>query len=360
MDRKKWYAIAVLAGGAAALTIYLAPYAEARQSLAPLGVNAILTKSWSSMEKVSFGETLSYQNSLLPPGTNLAGLFNLPLPGVSVTTINLYQNAPTSWRLEELNQGGTVVGVLARSHNALVTYRSASNERTMNHLPSFLRSPWSVWQIPEPTVWQKEWVGRASRTRVAGVPAYQVTLTPKNHKTLWGTITYWFQGQYFVPLGVQVTDRRGDTVFEAKATIYTQGAPGASARPPSAGRLVDWRPTPALANLSHTLSGPKVPFTFPPQLGSLVRVSQRRAGGNALAVYGTGPGRVVVLITVARPFHGKDASRILKPVAGDPGFRGVTDGVFSVVTFRRHQHEITLIGSRSQSQLARWAKEEWH
>ncbi len=360
VDARKWYAVAAITGGAIALAVYLAPYADARQSLAPLSVNAILKKSWSSLDRVPFGETLSYQNNLLPAGINLAGLVDLPLPSASVTTINLYQNSPRSWRLEEMSRGGAVVGVVARDNDRLVTYRSAVNQRTFEVLPESARSAWSLWQVPRPTLWRKDWVGRASRTRIAGVPAYQVTLRPKAGDTLFGSVTYWFQGRYFVPMGVEVKDRAGRTVFRAKTSVYTQGAPGSAANPPSAGRLVAWHVATGLAHLGTQFTGPKVPVhSLPPRLGPLKEINERRMGANAMAVYGDGPGRVIALVTPPRPFQGKDVHGLLQPVPGVKGFRGVTDGVFSVVTFAWGHEEVTLLGSRSQIQLARWAKAEW-
>ncbi len=362
MDRKKWYAIATLVGGATALAIYLAPLAKAEAHLKPMGANAIFRHSWASLRTDSFGETLTYQNSLLPPQVNLARLINLPVPDGSVTTINLYQNSPHSWRFEEINQADAVVGVVARDHNQLVTYQGQDNQRTISTLPAALQSPWTLWQIPAPGTWEKDWSASTAVTHIGNLPAYQVTLTPRVPGTLWGSVTYWFQGQYFVPLGVRVRDQSGSTVFSVKAAVFTEGSPGSSASPPSAGTVVAWHVSPALNQVTHQLAGSSnalPPAPFPRHLGPLIRTSQRKAGDNAIAVYGTGPGRVLVLSTPAKVWTGRRAQSFLRPIRGSAQFRGVTDGVFSVVTFRRNRREITLMGSRTQTELARWAQSEW-
>lgn len=360
MDRKKWFALATLALSGAAVAIYVAPYARARQALAPRSANAIFRRSWSSLRHTPFSETLSYQNDLLP-AVNLDKLVDLPVPGTNVATINLYQQSPQSWRFEEMNSNAAVVGVLARQRNHLVTYQSARDQRTVSVLPSFLRSPWSLWQVPQPGAWARAWRAHVATAWIAGTPAYQVTLTPRESHTLWGSVTYWFQGGSFIPLGIRVDDHAGDVVFQVKAQRMTTGSPGASAALPSAGRLVAWHASPALAQVTRRLAASRAsaPVMFPAALGPLREVTSRQAGGNAIAVYGSGPGRVLVLSTPTRVWTGQEGRRFLRPVLGSSRFQGVTDGVFSVVTFREKNREITLMGSRTQIQLARWARSEW-
>jgi hypothetical protein len=77
-----------------------------------------------------------------------------------------------------------------------------------------------------------------------------------------------------------------------------------------------------------------------------------------LAVYGQGPGRVLVLVTPARVFRGQTGSSFFRPVPGSP-YREVTDGIFSLVTFHQHGREITVMSSRSQDQLVGWMKTAW-
>ncbi len=362
MKRRKWNAAVVLAAALAAVAVYLSPYVSARANLPHLSAQTIFDRSSTALKHDAFAEVLSYRNNLVPPEINWARAFNLPLPDAGVQTIALYQNSPAAWRFEEMNGNNAVVGVVARSHDQLVTYQSSNNHRTVEALPPRFSAPWSLWQVPAEAAWRGQWLAVVSTQRLAGHPAYRITLKPRRPGTLIGRVIYWFDGRTFLPLGVEVTDKASAPVFSARLLSLSTGPQKASAKPPTAGRLVTWKVPPTVLSTASRISRAGRagrPEPFPGRLGPLHRVSERQAGGNSLAVYGTGPGRVVVIGTSARVFKGQAGARFFHPVAGYAHFEGVTDGIFTVVTFHRSGREIALLSSRSQQQLARWAEAAW-
>lgn len=361
MKRRKWYAAVVPAAGLAAAAVYLSPYVSARENLPTLGPQVILHRATTALRLDAFRETLSYQNNLVPPEINLAQTFNFPLPDAGVRSIALYQDSPTAWRFEELNSSNTVVAVVARAKNRLVTYQASNNHRMVEHLRQGLSTPWTLWQVPDAASWTGRWTAKAATVRFAGHNAYRVTLRPVAHDLLIRRVTYWFEGKTFLPLGMQVTDQHHATVFSVRLESLSLGSQGAAAQPPSAGRFVSWRLPSALTGAAGRLTQTSslVSPAFPRRLGPLARVSERETGGNALAVYGTGPGRIVVINTSARVFKGKPGTGFFHPISGYSRYEGVTDGVFTVVTFNYHGREIAMLSSRSQQQLARWAEAAW-
>ncbi len=364
VDRKKWYAIATLGAGAAALAFFLAPMAIAHTRLRPMSANAVLTRAWRTGRQTGFSENLTYTNNLLPAQVQVPKLFNLPIPDGSVKSVNVYQQSPMSWRLEELNQNNNVMAVIARQQDRLVTYQAQNNHRIVAQLPGEASAAWTLWPIPSPQSLDGQWTATSGITSVAGIPAYAVTLRPRVPGTLWGTVTYWFQGQDFAPLGFRVTDRSGDTVLGARAVTFTPGNPGRASTPPTVGQVVAWHASPALSQAAGQLSlgsASALPTAaFPSTLGPLARGTVHQEGGTALAVYGSGPGRVLVLSSETKAWARRGrASSFLRPVPGAPHDEGVTDGVWSVVTFPYHGREVTLMGSRSQQQLANWAASAW-
>ncbi len=364
VDRKKWYAIATLGAGAGALAFFLGPMAVAHTRLRPMSAEAVLAHAWQSGRRAAFSESLTYTNNLLPAQVQLPKLLNLPIPDASVKSVNVYQKSSMSWRLEELNQNNNIMAVVARNQDRLVTYQAQNNHRIVAQLPGQIGTAWSLWPIPSPHSLAGQWLTTAHITTVAGIPAYALTLRPRASDTLWGTVTYWFQGRDFAPLGFRITDRSGQVVFGVQAVTFTPGNPGRASAPPTVGHVVSWHASPVLAqaadqlSLGSAVSGPP-PF-FPKTLGPLARGTAREEGGTALAVYGSGPGRVLVLSSQTKAWAKRGrASSFLRPVPGSVQDQGVTDGVWSVVTFPYHGREVTLMGSRSQQQLAKWAASAW-
>ncbi len=361
MNRKHWYAWVASGSLAVALGVYLFPLIRPPVKLAALTASQVFRRSRAAMTHNQFTETVRYQESLLPSAINAARLLNLPIPDSNVNTMVLYQASPWDWRLEEMNNQNTVVGVIARRHNRVVTYQPMNNERSIDSLPHTISSAWSLWQVPKVSALNWSWTASVRVVRKLGHAAYQVTMTPTRQGTLWGSVRYWYQGTSFLPLGVTVSARGGGAVLAATVSSLHKGIPAKAASPPMVGRLVAWKVSPALASLLQRAGrGTMSPNqTFPKRLGPLSRVSEHQSGQNALAVYGSGPGRVLVMQTASHLFKGRPGRTFFRPVRGFPQFEGVTDGIFSLVTFRVHNREVILMGSRSKDELARWAKNAW-
>ncbi len=356
MDTRKWLGFGTLAVLGAGLGFYYRFLRPSPSLLPRLTVPQVFRKAHRALDRVEFSEILAYQNNLLPQSLNIPRLLNLPVPDSSVHTVALYEESPKRWRLQELNDNNAVVGVVARRGAKVIAYVAADNERTVEVLPKGMAT-WAPWGLPS----FKTWHSSVKVLRFDGRPAYRVTLTPLLPGTLWGSLTYWFDGSSFVPLGMRVKNAAGDVAFMARAQRLTLGPPGEGANLPTAGRQVAWRVSPIIAAVVgkvSSLSGSYPAIRFPPTLGPLARSSQHQVGDNALAVYGTGAGRVLVVDTAAAAFKGPGAP-FLHPVSALPGGRGVTDGIFAIVTFHRHGREVTLFSSRPQAIVAQWAKAAW-
>lgn len=351
---------------AAVLGWYLAPYAEAHDSLPLRSAGSIFFKAKQSLKQDAFAETMSYQNSLVPASVNLAEFFNAPLPGASVATVNLYQNSPQQWRVEEVNAMSQVVGVVARENRHLVTYRADTHARVVTTLPAGSRSLESVWPIPTGH-WQRTWRAQVTRSLLATLPVYQVTLFPRATGTLFGSVTYWFQGRYFIPMGMAVTDRTGQTVFEAKTLVFTQGAPGASAKAPAVGHNTSYRPSNAamrVVDLLASTTAHNPPVRAPLRLGPLPLARYKAMDSDSIAIYGDGARRVIAIAAPTKAYHqvlrDQKLPSILQPLHGSDRFYGTTDAIVSVVSFREGTQQVILIGSWPKMTLMRWAKAAWH
>lgn len=360
MERKSWFAMASMTVAAVAVGFYLVPQVWAHKPLPQVSAKELLRRAKVSMARDGFAETLSYQNDMLPSQANLSAFFHLPIPDANVKTINLYQASPRHWRMEEMNSGDEILAVWARSKNAVIAYQGHNNQRTEMHLPATAETAWSLWQLPSQASLNTTWKAQVDTTTMANLPVYRLVLTPRNPGTLVGTVSYWFQGRYDVPLGFQVTDRSGDVVLSAKSRVFTEGHVKANATPPTAGRLVAWSASPALSRASRGLSrASKVSLDFPSRVGGLALTSRRRVGSNALGIYGRGMNRVMVFESTGKLIDQKGAKEFLHPIKSNPGFQGVTDGVISIVAFHRGQVAMTLLGSHSQKTLAEWASRAW-
>lgn len=359
MKRRARYALASLVFGTGMVLLSLAPGFLPRRPLPRLSAPVIFQRAEKAWEAGNFSETLRYRNLLMPPVINLATWTNLPLPGANVSEIT-YAASRTIWRVEELTGAGDVVAVVAGQGRRVVTFQGERHQRTITILPRGAQGQ-GVWGWPTSSrQWSKNWRAHVSQRVVARVPVYQVTLTPKKPDSLYGSVTYWFHGQFFLPMGMAVTDRTGRTVFSVRATAFSKGNPGSAAALPTAGTLVNWRPSPALEAVSRTLSRP-ADFTgkFPSRLGPLSLIADRKVGAVRVGIYGRGLGRVIVVQTPSAVVSRLGVARWLLPIAGHPRDWGLTDGLWSVVKTQRNGLAVILAGSRKREVLAQWADQTW-
>lgn len=361
VQRKMWYGLASATIGAGLLAAYVAPRAQASQPLPHRTASALFLRAQKSLNAGHFSETLQYQDALIPPFAKLDSYLGLPIPGPNVQSINLYVSTPSVWRVEEVGSSGNVIAVLGQRLNQLVTYQSAANTRMTTSVPS--SSEWrTLWgKFAQVTKGSGKWRTQVTTTTVASTPAYQLRLTPVHNTTLLGSVTYWFQAAYGNPLGMAVTDRSGQTVWSARATEFTKGPTGGAAHLPSGGKEVAWHPTSAVMTFGRKMSSAAPPsLSFPGHLGPLPLTSHKVLGGAAVAVYGEGIGRVMVVQTRHGLVPRTRVKEWLNPVKGHPGYRGITDGLWSMLAFRQGTTAITVIGSRTLGVLATWTHSAWH
>ena len=357
MERRKWVGWGVLVFVGAAFGAYYKYWRPSPTALSRLNAAQVFSRADKALHDDSFSEILAFQNNLLPLGLNISQLVNLPVPDSAVRTVALYEDSPTRWRMQELNVNNAVLGVVARAGTQVATYMAKDNERTLDSLPQGLAAAGSPWELPS----LNNWRSLVSRGRFADRRAYEVTLTPRNPGTLWGSLIYWFDGSSFLPLGMEVENRAGAVSLQASVQLLKIGFRGSGANLPLVGRKVAWKFSGTLSQALEKAgpwSGRFPRVSFPLKLGPLSRVSQHQVGNNALAVYGNGPGRVLVVDMGAKLFKGPGAP-FFHPLAGWPGSLGVRDGIFTVVTFRHQGREVTLFSSRPQSLVEKWAKAAW-
>lgn len=363
MQRKNAYVGGLLGLGAVVLVGYFIGLARAQEHLARLTPQAILHKASLAVRDTPFAQTLRYRQTLVPTELNVSRLINLPVPDSNVTSLTLYEASPWKWRLEELDAQGIVVGVVARQREKLITYQALDNQRTiMDPIPTGAKTAWTLWLWPNPVVAERDWTLHAQPGRLDGRPAYELMFRPKVAGTLMSTVRYWFSGRNFLPLGFSVSARDGQVVLSAETTSLSIGPVGGAADAPTVGRAVAWHVSPLLAHEvvdAGQMTAAQSSLRFPSQFGPLPLVNQRRSAGASVAVYGRGPGQVVVLATNARAFKRDLGSSFFRPLAGYPQLKGITDGVLSLVTLKVGSREMTVMASRPQRTLARWANAAW-
>lgn len=351
MDRGKWGALGLLAIGGVSLAIYLRPYLMTTPSVAPMAATTILEKTHQALQSAHVTEELNVTNRLVPPG--FTSMENTSLISGSIDQVTWFSQGQNRWRLEE-STSGQPVNVIARDNNRLVSYNASTNRRVWAPIARG-GSSWSIWPLPSTSDWEAYWDARVGTGKVGPWGAYQVTLTPKEQGTLVGHVTYWIDAQHFIPLGIEITDRSGQSVLFVKAKKVQWSANPTNVLPPSAGQLVRWSST-----LMGQNGGTDVQLPLPSHLGPLSLTAERRMGSNQIATYGTGAGRILVWVTTANAFSYQKSQTVFRAVPGDPGYRALSDGILSVVTLHVGHREVTLVASRPQSQLARWAKTVWH
>jgi len=147
-------------------------------------------------------------------------------------------------------------------------------------------------------------------TNVGGLPAYALLLTPKRDGGLLGAVEVSWDATHAVPLRLAVYARGSSSPVLALTTDEVSYGPVADdvvdVAPPSDAHVVDiGHPTAApgpssgVAGLDAVRAAAGFPVTAPDTLAGLPRRDVRLVGGSdtpaALAVYGEGPGAVVVL-----------------------------------------------------------------
>lgn len=362
MQRRKGLGAAVLVAMGVLTALYATGWLRPQATLKAMSTDQILSHARAALAHRAFTETFAYHNNVLPASINTSALANFPLPDGQTQTLVVYQASPRRWRIEEEAASQVINGVVARQNDVVTTYRAISNQRTVEHLPRAWASGWgSLWPLPSGAAAASGWTLTPGSGEFAGTASYEVVMKPRRPGTLWGAVTYWFDASNFLPIGVTVSDRLGQTVLSVRMSRLVLGAPGAAVRPPVAGQRVAWQASPVLGKVAGQLgasTGGMSGFKFPPRLGPLVRTGVHRTGPTALASYGTGPGLVMVLTTPVSAFRGQRGTSFFRSVPGSP-YRAVTDGIFTVVTFSSQGREITVMSSRTESQLVEWMQAAW-
>lgn len=346
--------------GGVLLAAYLEPAAQARETLPKLAANTIFQRSQSALQAGQFAETFRYGSTLWPKPLNPRMWTNLPLPAPHVTTMNFYDVSPTDWRTEQVTASGSLRLVTARQGNHLVVYRASTNRRTIMPYPTHQLVEFQTiggmrWRPAD----LRKWKSNVSQTTLASTPAYQVTLTPRYRGTLFGAVTYWFQGHYLIPMGLQIRDRAGRVVYSIKAVVFTKGDPGASANPPTIGTLAAWSSDSELLYLGTTRHHASW-TSFPIRLGSLPLTAKKVLGPTAIGFYGRGLGRVVAIESRGPTIPGRTPVQLFRPVSGFPGLSGMTEGAYSIALMRQRHLVVLLVGSRKLGTLAAWADQAWN
>jgi outer membrane lipoprotein-sorting protein len=317
----------------------------------------------------SFHGTVRVRSSMTLPSPD-GGAAADPLVGDRV--VRVWHRAPDLWRAESYASPGATDGtvVVADGHTVLV-WRAQDN--------TFITRPWRAGGGAVPDLaridgWLASLQGSTDLTvdrdaSVAGRPAYHLEARPRAEDVLVGAVHVWIDGQTFLPLQVQVTDRSGTPAltagFSAVAMDADFGAPPASlfdTRPPAGARPAETAhaapPAPRVRRtpgegLAAAQAAVDFPLKQPSQLPDGMTLTGASARGGAAALrYGEG-WRMLVL-TEGRTPPPVPAGRSVD-LNGQPA-QLVVDGVVSAVSWTADGIHLTLAGSLDPDVLLRVAR----
>lgn len=314
----------------------------------------LLHRAQRAVHDGNYAETFSFHSGPLPPAARTLSLAFPKGLTANAHIINLYNANGAHWRVEETTPQGRLVRIVAQRAN-LVRNVSARGTTTARAQGSRLQ-----WGLPHH--WATRFRAAVLSTHMAGVPVYQVTLVPKGTAQSGNvaSIRYWIQSRYYTPMGMQIMSKHGHDLFSLKARIISEGTPGPSAKLPPIDHAIYHPNRDQVQGKTISLKTRLLP-SLPSRLGSLALTDQKIAGNNAVAVYGRGFARVMVIESRGGIVsHNPIAKKTERSLSGYPGFTSLNEGLWSTVSFRNHGVTVTLIGSREPDLLAKWASVAWH
>jgi len=311
-----------------------------------------------------------FTDNLLPTGGALTGQVGSAL--ITGASGRLWATADGRGRLELQSNAGDVQVVWSRTLAWI--YDASSNTVYRIALPapasgssSGAKTPPTVAQITSVlTQLSRYWtVGTATPTDVAGVPAYDVRVTPKTSAGLLGALEVAWDAAHGVPLELSVSARGSSApVLQLVLTSVSFGAVPSSdvdISPPAGAHVVDL-PTPsgnggqkptAVTGLAAVQAALPFHVTAPATLGGLQRSEVRLVGRGdskgALVVYGEGLGALAVFEHPAGATSGAAGPMGALPsatIAGAPGHE-LSTPLGTIVTWQRDGVAYVLGGSVS-------------
>lgn len=216
------------------------PTAEASPSLPPRTPGQLLADVSQDQKLPPMTGTVVETTSLglpqLPSAGNPASLSSL-LTGSH--TIKVYYQDPQHFRLSvpqsmsetDVIRNGNQVWLWDSTQNSVTEVTAppkAAEHSAGNQLPTATLTPQQAANEILKAVGKTTTVGVQSNVMVAGDPAYQLTLAPKDHRSLVGRVQIAVDGKYGMPLRVQVFAKNATSpAFQVGYTALSFTAPAA-------------------------------------------------------------------------------------------------------------------------------------
>ncbi|WP_053958606.1 hypothetical protein [Sulfobacillus thermosulfidooxidans] len=337
--------LSALGAVVAGILVYVTPAAEARGTLPQESAQEIVQRSYSAVRQGNFVETLGLTHAQF--AAEWGPWVHKIMEDPATRLINFYEASPQLWRVDALTTNGKILSTLLANDGKIQLVNPQSHTRMLISTGLTAPLPWPIqWMVPTFKQLQ-EWKVNVSQTMVAGVPCYAVNLVNPLVPASLTRMTYFFQGRTDEPLGVALYRGR-HLEFQAKALVYSSGNPGPSVKGPA---LLNTYPM-THVEWSKGLDKHIVPEHF----GPLTQTHVSKWPNQEVVRYGRGLNQIMVVVSSMQSAEAQACRRYHIPVHGYPGFSGITDGLWSTLSFRYRAHCISVIGDRPLGILAKWAK----
>ncbi|OLZ09743.1 hypothetical protein [Sulfobacillus thermosulfidooxidans] len=337
--------ISALGAVVAGILIYVTPAAEARGTLPQESAQEIVQRSYAAIRQGNFVETLALTHA--PFAADWGPWVHKVMEDPATRLINFYEASPQLWRVDALAMNGKILSTLLANDGKIQLVNPKSQTRMLVSAGANGALPWPIkWMLPTFKQLQ-EWQVNVGQTMIAGVPCYVVNLVHPRVPVSLSRMTYFFQGRTAEPLGVALYRGR-HLEFQAKALVYSSGNPGPTVKGPAL--LNTYR-------MTHVeWSKGLVRHIVPEHFGPLTQTHISQWPHQEVIRYGHGLNQVMVVVSSMQSAEAEACRRYHIPVQGYPGFSGMTDGLWSTLSFRYGAHCISVIGDRPLGLLAEWAK----
>ncbi|MCY0881980.1 MAG: hypothetical protein OWS74_08275 [Firmicutes bacterium] len=345
---------------------YIRPLLAHKPSLSYLPPQTIWAKAAAAVKSGGFVETLRYTNHIQSkPALLQTWLQSLDMPWNFSSThyLNIYDQTPQMWRISQTGARSKLLLDTSRNHQTVTVVNYAAHQVASGKVPS-VDASWQpfgpLWAVGDHSSWAG-WHVSENIVRISGVPSYAVTYRPQQKNSLIGSVTYWFQGQDFVPMGMKITTARNKVAYQVKAVVFSANSPGnKSVAAPPAGGFVSVPPATYRQQIlrlimpvrhGHKKGGPKT-------LGPFHRTAFHQKGAVKMAWYGDGWSQI---IWARLPANSKRAQELLQwayPLPQEKSAKVLESSIGTAVLVSHGKYDWIGCGAYTPQALYQWMEKD--